>query len=362
MKSTTLVWIIRIVISLLFLVSAAAKMIDIQDGSIKPTIWMFEKQLVDLKIADWCMAHYLARLILALEIAIGIGVLTSHYMRRLVLPVTIGLLVAFCIHLSWQIAVFGNNGNCGCFGQLIPMTPLEALIKNIITIALALWLWRKLKPDNRTSNRLMVPFAIYGLSALFMFAAFPFCPCEKETSVLETTVVFDDEAPTDSLTTSLPVDTIVQTGIITPDSGLATPVTEPEPTVVKSKFASIVSFGGKNINLDKGKKIVCCFAPGCDHCQATAKELATMAKKGGMPPVYIVFMDEEVEKIPDFFKTSGLKANYTVLDIPKFWTLMGSDNTPAVYYLWNGNVRYQCEGTEGKAFNASALGTTLTGQ
>ena len=320
---------------------------------------MFEKQLVDLKLADWCMAHYLSRLILALEIAIGIGVLTSHYLRRLVLPVTLGLLVAFCIHLGWQIAMYGNEGNCGCFGQLIPMTPLEALIKNIVTIGLVVWLWKKVSPDDKQNNRLIVPFAIYGFSAFFMFAVFPFCPCEKEATLQENTIIFDEEPLADTLSTRVNADTVVRTGVITPDSGLPVAPIEQEPAGVKSKFASIVNFGGKNINLDKGKKIVCCFAPGCDHCQATAKELATMAKKGGMPPVYVIFMDEEVEKIPDFFKSSGLKANYTVLDIPKFWTLMGSDNTPAVYYLWNGNVRYQCEGTEGKAFSAAQLSAAL---
>jgi hypothetical protein len=70
-------------------------------------------------------------------------------------------------------------------------------------------------------------------------------------------------------------------------------------------------------------------------------------------------MDEEVEKIPEFLASSKIKAKYKVLDIPKFWTLMGPANTPALFYLWNGNIIYESEGTEGNAFNAEALRSKL---
>ena len=67
--------------------------------------------------------------------AIAIGILQNHFIKSFVIPITILLLTAFCIHLGIQMVEHGAmNGNCGCFGQLIPMTPLEAAIKNIITI------------------------------------------------------------------------------------------------------------------------------------------------------------------------------------------------------------------------------------
>ena len=34
------------------------------------------------------------------------------------------MVTIFSIHLSTQI--FGDSENCGCFGDLIPMTPLES--------------------------------------------------------------------------------------------------------------------------------------------------------------------------------------------------------------------------------------------
>jgi len=84
MKSNSIQWTLRIVIFALFIVSAVAKMYP---------IWAFEKQLVDLGIASWCSAPYLARLLLGVELAIGIAILQPHFLKRIVIPSTILLLV-----------------------------------------------------------------------------------------------------------------------------------------------------------------------------------------------------------------------------------------------------------------------------
>ena len=75
-------------------------------------IWMFEKQLVDLGICGWCEAPYFSRMLIALEMAIGVAILQKHFLRRFVIPVTAFLLVAFCIHLSIEMVKHGAmNGN-----------------------------------------------------------------------------------------------------------------------------------------------------------------------------------------------------------------------------------------------------------
>jgi thiol-disulfide isomerase/thioredoxin len=233
---------------------------------------------------------------------------------------------------------------------------LEAIIKNIITIAMAIYLFKNLKADDRSTNKLIVPFAIFAFAAFLMFLFYPFCPClgENTDQPLDTGngVVLIDEDSTD---VDLPLVGMDTTTLIVKNDTQNVVATTPEPAPTVSKFSSFNVFGNKKVNLDKGKKIVCCFAPGCDHCQETAKLIAEMAKKNQIPPVYILFMDEEVEKIPEFLSTSRIKASHTVLDIVKFWTVMKNDGTPAVYYLWNGNVQYQCEGIDANAFNADAF-------
>jgi thiol-disulfide isomerase/thioredoxin len=341
-------WVIRILISGVFLLSAVTKLVP---------LWSFEKQLVDLGLADWCWSHYIARLIIALEFAIGFGILQKHFLKRLVIPITVLLLAAFCVHLCIVGAQDGfTNGNCGCFGQLIPMTPLEAIIKNLVTLALLIFIYFKLEKDDRNTNRIWVPFTIYGACALILFMVYPFCPCFGKSETTEvagtTTTVYDQYQNTEEPVDALPA--VAEPLPIAAAEDTATKlqavekVMEPQPTT--SKFAAFTQFGSKKVNLDQGQKIVCCFAPGCEHCQATAGMLADLAKKQKLPPVYILFMDEEPEKIPDFMKTSGIKANFNVLDVMSFWNVMKEDDTPAVYYLWNGNVRYHSTGIDVNEF------------
>ncbi|HOS49149.1 MAG TPA: MauE/DoxX family redox-associated membrane protein, partial [Bacteroidia bacterium] len=145
MNKKTLVWILRILIFALFVLSAVAKMFP---------IWAFEKQLVDLGLMSWCLAPYFSRALIALELAIGILIIQPHYLKKIVIPATIGLLVVFCAHLTLEMVKHGAmNGNCGCFGQLIPMTPLEAFIKNIITILMLIVVYRKVETQPSSKDR-----------------------------------------------------------------------------------------------------------------------------------------------------------------------------------------------------------------
>lgn len=346
MNKNTIGWILRVLISLLFLISAVAKM---------DPIWGFERQMVDLGIADWCSAPYLARIMLGIELAVAIAILQPHYLKKFVIPATVLLLIVFCTHLSIEMVKHGAmNGNCGCFGQLIPMTPLEAFIKNIITIGLLIWLY-KITVEKEFQHRFTIPVIIWLASTLFVFVAFPFCPCKPEVDEQ----VIESSMPSDSLsveasnvdTAGVPTQPTTQTNSENPVETI-----DPGPNKVISSFSKHAIFNGKKVNIDQGKSIICFFAPGCDHCQATAKELAQLSKNKEFPPVYIFFMDEEAEKIPAFFDYAGKKFPYKIMDIPTFWTVIGPDGeTPGVHYLWNGNIRKTFMGINEKTFNADEL-------
>ena len=343
---TYLPWTARAVVSFLFLLSAVSKMFP---------IWMFEKQLVDLGITDWCTAPYFSRALIALELAIGFAILQRHWLKRFVIPVTILLLIAFCTHLTIEMIKHGPmNGNCGCFGQLIPMTPLEAFLKNLATIGLLVYIFKNVDEHPAGKNRFIIPLFMYSSSVALMFASFPFCPCAKDAEVVESTQAVE-ELVVDSLAMSSTSDTL-QNVIFADTSNSPVEIPEPEPAAVKSRFAEFSNIGGKKTNIDKGKKILCFFAPGCDHCQQAAKDLRALQKEMKMPEIFILFMDEEPEKIPTFLSESGLKVPHQILDIPKFWMSIGSGaSTPGVYYLWNGNIMSSFEGIEANQFTASAL-------
>jgi thiol-disulfide isomerase/thioredoxin len=345
--------VIRFLIFVLFVFSAVAKMFP---------IWAFEKQLVDLGLMSWCMAPYFSRALIALELALGIMIIQPHYLKRIVIPATIGLLVVFCAHLTIEMVKHGAmNGNCGCFGQLLPMTPLEAFIKNVVTIILLVFVYKNTSADNKSKNRFNVLLVIWLFSTLLMYVLFPFCPCAKASTnplpQVEVEEAMDDASsitetgkdvlgalPNDSDKTI--IDTTKKDSVVV-DLG---------PAKVKSRFIDYAVFGDKKVNIDNGKKIVCFFAAGCDHCQNAAKTLVKLSKNPGFPKVYIFFMDEETFKIPEFFQYAGAQLPYRVLDIPTFWTVLGDGgSTPGVFYMWNGNIVKNWVGTAEKEFKEKEL-------
>jgi hypothetical protein len=355
-------FIVRLLISALFLLSAIAKSFP---------LWSFEKQIVDLGIVDWCLSHYLARAIIAFETAIAIAILQKHFLRSIVVPLTLLLLVAFCIHLGIQMYQNGAmNGNCGCFGQLIPMTPLEAFIKNIITILLLLYVWKKESDLPKGQNRFSILLLIYSISALVMFVFFPFAPCftEKEEVKKPLPVVLFDSQENDVANIQTADTSIIQNpASISKDTSGTSLIKDSlqkqdqGPAKMVSKFSEFTEFGGRKVNLDEGKKILCMFVPGCDHCRDAAKALVALRKKQKLPPVYIIFMDEELFKLEEFYKETGCNFPHTILsDIPKFFKLLGNNaSTPGVFYLWNGNVIKSFEGVGANQFKAEELSKAL---
>ena len=352
MNKKNITLILRFVVFALFVFSAIAKMYP---------LWAFEKQLVDLGLLSWCDAPVFARFLLGLELAIGFAIIQPHFLRKIVVPATIGLLVVFCIHLGIEMVKHGAmNGNCGCFGQLIPMTPLEAFVKNILTIALLIFIYRNVSDREKGKNRISYLMVIWLISTLAVFVAFPFCPCDKAAPVNPVAETFTEEV--DTISAALPVDTVMPvmdtTIVRTADSSrqvmqMAVPA---GPAKVKSRFADAAVFNGRKVKLDDGKKILCFFAAGCDHCREAAKEIHELSLKPGFPKVYVFFMDEETHLIPEFFKFAGGEFPHRVLDIPQFWTLIGPDgSTPGVFYLWNGNIMKYFVGIDDKAYKRQLL-------
>jgi len=352
MDKSKIVSALRFLVAALFVFSAIAKMFP---------LWAFEKQLVDLGLMSWCNAYYFARLLIALELALGVAIIQPHFLKRIVLPSTILLLVLFCIHLTIEMVKHGAmNGNCGCFGQLIPMTPLEAFIKNLLTLGILGYIYMNVSDKPKGENRFSVLMVIGLLCSLLMFMLFPFCPCEKELANAdqETTVMMEEEQVEEVVEDTAVIAAVNPTAENNDTVSKAvkdTIVKETGPSPAKSKFANYNVFDGKKVNIDNGKKILCLFVPGCDHCQHAATDLAEMSKKPGFPPVYIYFMDEEPEKIPDFHKIVGKRFPSKVIDIPTFWKLLGNGSTPGIVYLWNGNTITEFEGTGDNAFTKEKL-------
>ncbi|WP_353148438.1 MauE/DoxX family redox-associated membrane protein [Flavobacterium sp.] len=347
MNKKNISWSIRIVVALLFIVSAIAKLYPSPYFAIST----FEvKQLYTLGFSD-SLAPYFSRILIGIEFALGFLLLNNHFLKRITIPATVGLLSVFIIHLSYVAFLSGgNSGNCGCFGELIPMTPIEAIIKNIIAVGLLIWLWKILENDKKSNIWMLISVTLGCILGLFMLAPM------KASSTSISNSNDNINISTDSI--SKLTDSVKIEEIKTIDSSKI--ITEKAVEEVKKEVGpkqAVSGYADLYTDIDKGQKILCFFVPGCEHCRDAAKDLHALQKKHkDFPQVQIVFMDEEAEKIPDFFKYAGKQFPYKVIDIIPFWTKLGTGkDTPGVVYLYNGNVIKFYDGIAEKSFNSKAL-------
>ena len=349
MNKKNISWIIRIVVALLFIVSAIAKLYPSPYFAIST----FEvKQLYTLGFSE-SLAPYFSRILIGIEFALGFLLLNNHYLKRITIPATIGLLSVFIIHLSYVTFLSGgNSGNCGCFGELIPMTPIEAIIKNIIAVGLLIWLWKISENDKKSNIWMLTSITLSCILGLFMLAPMK----ASSTSISNSNDNTNNNISTDTI--SKLTDSVKTEEIKTTDSSKIR--TEKVVEAIKKEVGpkqAVSGYSDLYADIDKGQKILCFFVPGCEHCRDAAKDLNALQKKHiDFPEVQIVFMDEEAEKIPDFFKYAGKQFPYKVIDIIPFWTKLGTGkDTPGVVYLNNGNVIKFYDGIAEKAFNSKAI-------
>lgn len=343
-KKQNIALLIRIVIGFLFLLSAVAKMYPSPYFAIST----FEvKQLYPMGFSE-ASAAFFSRTLIGIEFALGLLLLQRHFLKRIVIPATILMLVVFIIHLTIDTISNGNAGSCGCFGELLPMTPVEATIKNIVSVALLIWLYR-LVPANYDKKNFWVLTTVTFACILGVFMVAPIQPRQYDVTIDETT-----GTPLDSLTVAPAIIDSVTTETPAVQSAETTAPqlapTADEPAKTRSVYSQYFA------SADNGKKIIGLFAPGCDHCRETAKELTAMkAKNKDFPELLIIFMDEEANLIPEFFEHAGAKYPYKLVDVITFWKLVENGDTPGVMYQWNGNKIKLWDGINENQFKGTEL-------
>lgn len=333
-KNNTIAWTLRIVVAILFIVSAVAKLSkgEILDSPYFAISTFEVKQLYPMGFSE-AFAPYFSRTLIGIELALGLLLLQRHYLRKFVIPVTILLLAVFIGHLTYVTFLSGGNtGNCGCFGELIPMTPIEAIIKNIVAVGLLAYLFKLLPNEEKNGNFWVLTTVLFAsILAIFMLA--PIQPLENSFTVSEPETTTVDTLSVDTVKTDVAPAVVIDTVKKTDDKKEDIKAEINEPPKHKSGFKQYFS------KIDNGRKTLCFFVPGCDHCRTAAKELTELKKTNkDFPEISIIFMDEEADLIPAFFKEAGAEYPYKIIGVINFWKVLGSGkDTPGVKYLWNGN-------------------------
>tara|TARA_B100000900_G_scaffold85578_2_gene69297 strand:+ start:6635 stop:7603 length:969 start_codon:yes stop_codon:yes gene_type:complete len=259
------VTILRILISVLFLVSALAKLYPVPIIGI--TKIFEEGQLIPMGFSS-DFAPYVSRIIIGIEFFIAIAILQKNYLKKIILPFSIGLISVFTVHLSYQFFT-GDNDNCGCFGELIPMTPIEAIIKNILTLIVLFFINKNITYNKENNLLLLINKLLVIL--LLMFA---FLPISNSSSLSSSSFL---------------------------------------QYINNEDFAQI-----------DDTKVLCFFDPDCDHCQDAAKSIDSLSKTlNNFPAVHIVFSNidndsiagnEMIERINSFL--NNIDSDFSYQSIP----------------------------------------------
>ncbi len=265
---------IKIIIAATFLFSAISKIL---------APGYFEITLIDQGLfSDRNTAAYIARIFIVIELSLGLLFFQSNYIRKIIAPTAMLLLIAFIIHMS-ILMIGGDNENCGCFSSVISMNPIEAIIKNIILLVLVIYVY---KYSKREFNKLVLPLGIIVVSILIV--------------VIFTPIKRTDKFPF-------------------------------------AKYTHFVNYG--RVDLTEGEFLIPIFDASCEHCMQAAKSMKRISSEiDNFPEIFTLIFSESKSEINDFQDRTETDFPYRQVNVDEFFDLIGSA-PPRIYWLLNGEIK-----------------------
>lgn len=270
---------ILFLLSALFFLSGIVKLFPVE---------LFEYTFVDLGLANWHSAPFVARLFIGFELVIAMVLLIP--MRKALVP---GLLACFVfllvmsIYLIWQWMIYGNMGNCGCFGMLIPMSPLQSIIKNVIMLAMVMIVYTLRKQLYTIPRRNKLIFIIIIIISI----ALPF--------------------------------------ILNP----VTPSQMKSHRVYKGKLQLSLLEHKPAFNFEEGKYMVAFLSLTCPHCKLAAYKLALMKKQNPAIPIFFFINGEKENEARFFAETRAEHIPHAYMSMKEGFIENAGNSLPAIYYV-----------------------------
>lgn len=267
----------------------------------------FEYQFVDIGVATWKTAPYIARVFIGIEFFVGFLLLLNIALKKFTLKFSIFFLLLLSAYLVYKIIMEGNVGNCGCFGEAVKMSPLEGIIKNIILIFCCIVCYFTIEKElwSTTAKKIMIPI-LFVLAMCLGFFIYPLDVVHSST--LDTTKV----------------------NYKVPLEAMYKDTQKEKPT----------------INLLKGKHIIAFLSLSCPHCKIAAKKLHVIHKKNPALPLYLA-LNGNVEKKENFLDETQTKdIPHNLFLGPKDWISVAGINLPVIMYVEDGIVKKKFNGAQ----------------
>ncbi|MEZ5047713.1 MAG: MauE/DoxX family redox-associated membrane protein [Chitinophagaceae bacterium] len=246
--------LLSLIIGSVFIFSAISKI---------PTLQEFGWTIVETTFLGWTSAELLARIMIGIELFLGLLFIFHFKLKKIAIPISLLLLTAFNIYLSLVIYKHGDGGNCGCFGEVVSMTPLESIWKNIALIVAIFILLFIANAWNFKFSKWVIAI-VFVASLILPFALFvPEC--------------FYIEEPDARLNKPIPLSILYQS-----DSNKA-PILE----------------------LRSGKHIINFMSSTCSYCRMAAKRIKIMKQKNPSIPFYVVLNGDSAH-VKEFFEDTKM--------------------------------------------------------
>lgn len=159
MRGTILNIILRWIVGATFLFSGFAKSVD----PVGTAIYV-DKYLATYSLeAMMPLSEGMAILLSTLEMLLGVLLITG-VLRRWVSLVSLVLISIFSV-VTFLSATVLPIGDCGCFGDILKLTPWQTFLKNIYLLLLCIVLWR--------NSREQQNFTMRGLVVIILGVAIP---------------------------------------------------------------------------------------------------------------------------------------------------------------------------------------------
>ncbi len=153
---------IRLLLGVFFIGTAVLKLLSIDN---------FEVYIYSLGLFSYTWTTFFSRLLIFIELIIGISLIFKICFKQ-IWWLTMLMMLGFTLFLIYA-AIFRNDSNCHCFGDLIELNPIQSILKNIITIALLFFIKNEESHDYKPVLKKWLVASTIVISLVVSFVLLP---------------------------------------------------------------------------------------------------------------------------------------------------------------------------------------------
>lgn len=241
-------FILRILIGAFFITTAILKLLSLDS---------FEIYIYSFNIFSFNLCAIIARLVIAAELLVG-AFLIAKILYKPTWWLTLLMLVGFTFFLVY-VAIFRQDSNCHCMGDLVELNPAYSIIKNLITIVLLLFIRKEEDYQFKGKKAVGIVLAVLALGVPFIL--FP------------TDATYNLFKKSDNNVNEKSFEQFMQDSV------------------------------AQSLNIQEGNYVLGYLASGCKYCKLSAKKINTMVENNQLDTNKVVFIiwggDESIQKFKE---------------------------------------------------------------